>query len=108
MDEKVSAQTLVSIAFIVIACAIIAVTNQVEAEEQSRESQAILAHPDDKVGIPLEEKRLDEAEKQARSNGNILTAKEKKPEELVLGPVYNEKWPKEPSLPSTTNQSQRK
>ncbi len=54
MDHNVRAQTLVTIAFILVACGILAVTNQVEAEENAPKSNSttILAHPDDKIGVP--------------------------------------------------------
>jgi|GEM_PF-4608867 len=93
MDHNVRAQTLVTIAFILVACGILAVTNQVEAEENAPKSNSttILAHPDDKIGVPLEEKKLEEAEQQAKTTGNILTDKGMAPK--VLGPPHNEEWP---------------
>lgn len=93
MDKTVENKTLWAIGIGAMVCAVIAVSNQVWADEKNQkdDSKIILTHPADKVGVVVEEKKIEQAEENQK--GNILKTKEEAAEEKTMGPELHKNWP---------------
>jgi hypothetical protein len=96
MNEYMSRITLV-----VCACAVIAISNQVIADDEhkgdSHVNSPLVKDPETPAALALEQKKLKEAEINTKQVGNILTPVEKKSQEVEIGPHRDEKldtWPK--------------